>query len=372
MPLCGISRMPTHSPSLLDTLSRRQLLVVTGKGGVGKTAVSAALGRAFAARGRRTLVIEVDPRENVHQMLGVPPSGGEIVAAGRDLWVQNLKPRQVLDAVVRETVKIELIARRVMGGATYQHFVTAAPGLKELAILGHALRLLRGIGGQSPGRGPAAPRLDTIVLDAPATGHGVALLAAPALVAEVITSGPFSRMAGELARFIADAEKVGIAVVTQAEEMPVEESLELRVALREKVGREVELLVVNGLWPEVEEETEEKASGGEKRREEATDGVPTEKVPAASQAGSRDESGGTLPVGETAGTSSNESAGTFWGALLELWRRRRALQERELAQLRADWPGPRLELPQLAMDRGPAFVAALTECLERAARDDVS
>jgi hypothetical protein len=198
----------------------------------------------------------------------------------------------------------------------------------------------------------------------------VALLAAPALVAEVITSGPFSRMAGELAGFIADAQKVGIAVVTQAEEMPVEESLELRVALREKVGREVELLVVNGLWPEVPAASREAAPG---ESAGTSRGAP-EKVPAASPGAPLNESDGTspgVPVGETAGTFSNETAGTSRGALFELWRRRRGLQERELAQLRADWPGPRLELPQLAMDRGPAFVAALVECLERAARENL-
>jgi anion-transporting ArsA/GET3 family ATPase len=80
-------------PSLLEPLLRRRLVVVTGKGGVGKTVVSTAIGKVLAARGRRTLVVEVDPRENVHQMLGVPPSGGEIVAAGSGLWVQNLKPQ---------------------------------------------------------------------------------------------------------------------------------------------------------------------------------------------------------------------------------------------------------------------------------------
>src|SRR5436309_11674788 len=120
---------------LIERMSRRQLVVVTGKGGVGKTAIAATLGRSLAAAGRRTLVVEVDPRENVHQMLGVPPSGGEIVPAGERLWVQNLKPRQVLAEVVREQVKIEFLVQRVLGSAGYEQFAAAAPGLKELAIL---------------------------------------------------------------------------------------------------------------------------------------------------------------------------------------------------------------------------------------------
>jgi anion-transporting ArsA/GET3 family ATPase len=293
----------------LDPLARRQLLVVTGKGGVGKTAVSAILGRALAAAGRRTLVVEVDPRESLHQMMGTPPSGGAIVPAGPRLWVQNLKPQQVLDQVVREQLILELLTRRVLESTIYQHFAAAAPGLKELAILGHALRLLRGLGG------PGTPEIATVVLDAPATGHGVTLMAAPALVSEVIAHGPFARMAGELAALIADAERCGVVVVTLAEEMPVEEALELRAALRQRVRRDPELLVVNGLYPPA--------------------------PPAASAA----------------------SAAKAESGLVSLWRRRRGLNERELARLAESWPGPRLELPQLPLDRGPALLATLGRCM---------
>lgn len=288
--------------SLLDQLSRRRLLVVTGKGGVGKTAVAATLGRVLADAGRRVLVVEVDPRENVHQMLGLPPSGGDVLGAGPRLWVQNFKPRQVLDEVVREQLRLELLARRVLQSPVYQHFADGAPGLKEMAVLGHAWRLLHG-------RGEAGtPELDTVVLDAPATGHGVLLLGSPQLVTEVITRGPFGHMAGELSRFIADPESTGVVVVTQAEEMPVEETLELRRSLAERTGREPELLVVNGLWP-------------------ATEGTAAD------------------------------------NPLLDLWRRRRHLQERELARLAAEWPGPRADLPLLPLDRGPALVASLGRCL---------
>lgn len=290
--------------NLIENLSRRQLLVVTGKGGVGKTVVSALLGRALAAVGRRTLVVEVDPRENLHQMIGTPPSGGAILRAEERLWVQNLKPRQVLDQIVRDQLKLELLVRRVIDSPVYQHFAAGAPGLKEMAILGHAWRLLNGRGEMG------TPDIDTVVIDAPATGHGVTLLAAPALVADVITNGPFAHMSGELATLIADPERCGIVVVTQAEEMPVEEALELRTALTQRIGREPEALVVNGLYP------------------------------AAPPARGVD--------------GENE--------LVSLWRRRRELNERELARLIERWKGPRVELPQLPLDRGPALLAALGRC----------
>lgn len=291
--------------SLLDTLSRRKLLVVTGKGGVGKTAVSAVLGRLFAQRGRRVLVVEVDPRENLYQMFGIQPSGGEIISAGPGLWIQNLKPRQVLDAVVRERLKLELLTRKVLSSSVYQHFAEGAPGLTEIAILGHAWRILHRIE-------PGAPEVDLIVLDAPATGHGVRLLAAPLLVAEVIKNGPFAEMGGELAGLISDPEQSGIVAVTLAEEMPVQEVLELRQSLRNQVQRDPEALVVNGLYPQVPAETRD-----------------------------------------------NE--------LVSLWRRRRQLNDRELARLREAWEGPRIELPQLPLDRGPELVSTLQRCLEKGA-----
>jgi anion-transporting ArsA/GET3 family ATPase len=290
---------------VLTPLLSRELVVVTGKGGVGKTAMAATLGRALAEAGRRTLVVEIDPRENAHQMLGVPPSGGDILPAGPRLWVQNLKPRQVLDEIVREQVKIELIARRVLRSSGYEQFAASAPGLKELAVLGYAYRLRRGME-----RG--APEIDTVVLDAPATGHGVTLLTAPRLVSEVIQQGPFGRMAGDLAIWMADPGRSGVVIVTQAEEMPVEEALELVDTLRERFGRGPELLIVNGLYP-------------------------------------------PLPQPADGGAESAPE--------IDLWRRRRALNERELAHLQAGWPGPRAELPQLPLDRGPALIEALKRCL---------
>ncbi|MEM7481037.1 MAG: ArsA family ATPase [Acidobacteriota bacterium] len=282
----------------MESLRSHRLLVVTGKGGVGKTAVAAALGDSLAAMmpPKRVLVIEVDPRDNLHQMLGTPPSGGGIVEAAPNLFVQNLRARRVVDAIVRERLKIDLLSKRVIASPVYEHFTEGAPGLKEVAILGHALRRLEGIGGQG---------FDLVILDAPATGHGVSLLDAPRLLSEVIEKGPFGELGRRLAEFVADPADCGVVVVTSAEEMPVQEALELRATLAERLDRAPELLVVNGLYPEV-------AKGDR-----------------------------------------------------ELWRRRRRLNEAELARLDAAWEGPRALLPLLPLDRGPALIEALAGALHR-------
>lgn len=291
--------------SLYDRLATRRLLVVTGKGGVGKSAMTAALGRGLAARGRRTLVLEVDPRENLHQLLDVPPSGGDAVEVAPNLLLQNLKPQQVVDWVVRKQVKIEMLVSRVQKSPIYHRFVDGAPGLKEMAILGHALRLVRG---ETPG----VDAIDTVVLDAPATGHGIFLLTASRLFAEAIGEGPFADMAREVAEFTADPEATGLVIVTLAEEMPVQEAIELREALEERFGRSPELLVVNGVYPALDESALESGSKGSVDAE-----------------------------------------------LLDLWRQRRAVNERELERLERRWHGPQVELPLLPVDRGPDLVASL-------------
>jgi len=361
---------------LAARLGRCQLLVVTGKGGVGKTAVAASLGRLLAAAGRRVLVLEVDPRENVHQMLAVAPSGGAIVAAGPRLWVQNLKPGQVLDEIVRERLKVEMLARRVLASPIYEQFSAGAPGLKELAILGHALRLLRRAGTGGPGgdagrdAGPdAAPALDVVVLDAPATGHGVRLLMAPRLVAEVIRTGPFGALAGELATFVADPERCGIVVVTQAEEMPVEEALELRQALASQLGRQPELLVVNGLFPPLPPGLDGPAAAEppdalaalmppERRQARAKEGAARRKRAPRAAAGDAPEAPQAAAVAAEHTPPTSE--------MLSFWRHRRLLNERELERLANWWEGPRVELPQLAIARGPALTAALQRLLGEA------
>ena len=229
----------------LDHLASRQLLVVTGKGGVGKSAIAAALGTLMARAGRRTLVLEIDPRENVHQMLGAPPSGGEILGVAPRLSLQNLQARTVLDRLVRERVKIGLVARRIFRSPVYHHFTAGAPGLKEMAVLGHALQLVQG-------KVPDVEAFDMVVLDAPATGHGVSLLAAPQLVSEAIRQGPISQLAKEVAELVDSPGRCGVVVVTLAEDMPVTEALDLRRMLDERLGRTPELLVVNGLYPPIE------------------------------------------------------------------------------------------------------------------------
>jgi energy-coupling factor transporter ATP-binding protein EcfA2 len=287
--------------SLAALLLSRQLIVVTGKGGVGKTTLTGVLGRALAARGRRVLLLETDPRESLHQLVGTEPSGGRVLEAGPGLWLQNLEPRAVVEGLVREKIPVAAIARRVIASPVFQHFAAGAPGLKEMATLGYAWRAVRGSGRH---------RMDVVVLDAPATGHGVSMLQAPLLLEDAVAGGELGAMAAELAAWIADPAHCAVVVTTVAEELPVQEATELIGLL----GRAPALVVVNALYPPLPR---------------------------------------PLPAGR------GELA-----TLLDLWRRRRELNERELRRLRAAWRGPLLELPLLPFPRGQALLEGLGAELE--------
>ncbi len=291
--------------ALVQRLDRLQLVVVTGKGGVGKSALCATLGRWLVSRGRRVLLMEIDPRENLHHLLDVAPSGGEIVRVRSRLYLQHLSLRQVLDDLVQEKLRLDLLARRVLDSPVYQHFAEGAPGLKETGVFGRIVRLLRGHGPRN------LPPPDVVLLDAPASGHGVSLMTAPQLVADVITSGPVGHMAAEIATFVGDQKKCGVIVVTLAEEMPVQEAIELIGILEAKQLPRPDLAVVNALYPALE--TQPASAEGD-----------------------------------------------------QLWYRRRQVNEKELARLRSLWSGPLVELPLLAIDPGPALVAALGRHLDRA------
>lgn len=294
---------------LVEKLARRKLLVVTGKGGVGKSTITATLGLALVGAGRRVLLLEVDPRESLYPLFDVAPAGGRVVQALPGLFIQNLHPRTVLDNLVREQVRLGPVADRVLRSPVYQHFADGAPGLKEMAVIAHALRLVRG------GAGDGSPEVNLVVLDAPASGHGITLLEAPLLVSEVISDGPIGRQGEELSKFVRDQRRCGIAVVTTAEEMPIQETLELIDALERRLSRRPDLVLVNELYPPV--------------------------------------------AGDVAG-----DPGAVHPALA-LWRERRQVNDRQLAKLGAAWDGPRVDLPLVAMDRGPDLVAALRESLER-------
>jgi anion-transporting ArsA/GET3 family ATPase len=226
---------------LFDSLLSRRLVVLTGKGGVGKSVVGAALALAARARGKRTLLVEVAAPLEAARRLGGPPSRGRETEARPGLFTLNLDPQTVMDEYVRHIVKLDLVARRILASPIYHRFFAAAPGLKELMVLGKVMVLE-----EARRRLSREPLYDLIVLDAPATGHGLAYLKVPLAASAAIPVGPVGHNALRILRLLRDPARTALVVVAAPEEMAVVEAVELHRAARDEVGIAPLAVVLNG------------------------------------------------------------------------------------------------------------------------------
>ena len=217
---------------LLDSLFARRLVVLTGKGGVGKSVVGASLALAARERGKRVLLVEVATPLEASRRLGGPPSHGRAVEVQPGLHALNLDPQGVMDEYVRHVVPIDLVARRILASPIYRRFFAAAPGLKELMVLGKIMVLE-----EARRRLSREPLYDLIVVDAPATGHGLAYLKVPLAASRAIPVGPIGHNARRILQLLRDPARTALVVVAAPEEMAVVEAVELFHAAEAEVLR---------------------------------------------------------------------------------------------------------------------------------------
>jgi anion-transporting ArsA/GET3 family ATPase len=213
------------------------LIFVTGKGGTGKTAVAAALGLAAAARGRRTLVCDLGGGR-LPAAFGRDEERGEVELADRFASLR-IDPRLALTEWMRRQPGGAVAAAVLGRSQAFTHFVDAAPGAKELVTIGKVVDLARD-----------RSDLDVVIADAPSTGHALAMLSDPRTVANVTPLGPIGAQARALDAFLRDPERTGYVGVALPEEMPLHELLDLDDGLHEAVGRGLDLIVVNGVYPD--------------------------------------------------------------------------------------------------------------------------
>jgi anion-transporting ArsA/GET3 family ATPase len=228
-------------PDLFD----KRLVIVTGKGGVGKTTVAVALGMRAAAEGRRTIVCEVSSQENASRMFEHTAVGFHEVEMEENLWSISIDPDESMREYVLLQLKVRAMRDMLFRSRIFNYLAAATPGLKELVTIGKIWELA-----QLDRKVKSGRKYDLVIVDAPATGHGVGFLQTPRTFAAIARVGPIHSQARRLDSFLTDHELTGTAIVAAPEEMPVNESAALERELRDEVGVAVDRIYLNGLYPE--------------------------------------------------------------------------------------------------------------------------
>jgi anion-transporting ArsA/GET3 family ATPase len=227
---------------------------VLGKGGVGRSTVSAALGAALAAAGERVLVLEWTVAEAIAPWFGLSPAGVAPVEIAPRLWVADYQLRWALSAYFVDHLHLARFYHHVIDGPQLRRLIEAAPGVAELLFLGQLWWLT------TLAADEAGLRFDRVVVDAPATGHGVSILKLPATLATFGATGLLALEAGRVHAMMTDPAWTGSLVVAQAEELAIEETLELIPHATADLGRPPLAAFVNRSAARLESEDDEAAS----------------------------------------------------------------------------------------------------------------
>jgi anion-transporting ArsA/GET3 family ATPase len=225
----------------MSGLLDRRLIFVTGKGGVGKSTVAIALGLLGARHGLRTIVAELASQQRVQRVFEHEGEHFREVELAPGLFTISIDPQRAMEEYLK--VQTGPLGNVLASSKLFAAFAMATPGMRELLTMGKVWELARL---ERKTRG-AAP-YDLVVVDAPATGHGVGILRTPRTFAEIARVGPIARQGRAIAATIADPELTGVIAVSTPEEMPVTETLFLRDALvRDEI--QLDAVIVNALYP---------------------------------------------------------------------------------------------------------------------------
>jgi anion-transporting ArsA/GET3 family ATPase len=223
----------------------KRLVIVTGKGGVGKSTVALALGLAAAAEGRRTIVCEVSAAEHTSRVFHRAEVGFHEVEMAENLWAISIDPDEAMREYVLLQLRVRAMRDMLFRSRIFTYLAAATPGLRELVTIGKIWEVSQPDRKVKKGR-----EYDLVIVDAPATGHGVGFLQTPRTFANIARVGPIKAQAEALETFIVNHRKTGVAIVALPEEMAVNETAALERALVDEVGVSVDRVYMNALYPE--------------------------------------------------------------------------------------------------------------------------
>jgi len=229
------------TPDIFD----KRLLIVSGKGGVGKSTLCSAFALSASRMGKRVLVVEMDEKERISRLFGTPEVGYEGAFVHPNIYVRNLLPTLAMNELVETQISVKTLAKQILGSPIYSYFVAAAPGLKEFVTLGKIMML------EDEKERGGKPKYDIIIVDAPATGHGVAFLRVPFAAADVLNVGWVRKQADRIINLMTDPEKTTLNIVTLPEEMPVNETIEMCQSVEDLLEISIGYIIVNSVYPQV-------------------------------------------------------------------------------------------------------------------------
>lgn len=233
------------------------MIFVTGKGGVGKTTVSAALAVHLADEGRRVLIVETDHGGQLAELFGSADLGPEPKPVATRIAAARLLPRSLVEDYFRGLLRIPFLANRLLNSRSFNALTAAAPGVAEFLLLQKILEWT------DPGWRRRS-RYDVVLVDGPATGHALKLLATPRTIASLVPAGPIGAVARGALSLLADHTRAHVLVVTLPEELAVTETLEAYDALLNDLAVDVLRPVINRIYPRrfTVHEVEELAASG--------------------------------------------------------------------------------------------------------------
>ncbi len=223
----------------------RRLVFVTGKGGTGKTIVSAALGLVAARQGKRTMLCEVAEQNRIPALFGREGAGFSEVEIADDLYAISVDPEHAREEWLGFQLHSGALAGVLNSSRVFSYLAAAAPGLAELVTVGKVWELA-----QLERKTAKASPYDVVIVDAPATGHGMAMLRAPKTFRDAARVGPVASQAGRIHTFLANPRETAVVAVALAEDMPVNETLDLAVRLDQEMDQHLQAIVVNAVYPE--------------------------------------------------------------------------------------------------------------------------
>jgi len=223
----------------LTDLLDRQLVFVTGKGGVGKSTIAAALALLAAEQGKRTLVCDLDAKGDLADFYETGPTNFTPREVLPRLYAMSMDTEESLKEYLTLQLKLPRMARIGPLARIFEFVATAAPGVKEILTVGKVTWEAR------------ERHYDLVVVDASPTGHIVGQLDAPNAINELVQVGMVRQQTGWLIDVLSDPARTGLVIVTTPEEMPVNETIELSARIEAETKVNLAAIVVNRVLPEL-------------------------------------------------------------------------------------------------------------------------